>query len=202
MKERSLYGWVLMNALGLGVGFGAYLQTSWIFDHGLDWSKHWTETPPQENNLFLAVLRVPTILLIAGVILGSAQTMAMRNLPIRKLHWIFATILGFMALAFVIMPLDWAGIMGNIPGPVEPIIVTVGGCSLAGISQYLLLRRNSIRAARWLGLWIGGLFISIIPTALMFLLLSRVFEGHPGTEHFFKFWESFPKTCLSPHHEL
>jgi hypothetical protein len=63
-------------------------------------------------------------------------------------------------------------LLGRIPGPVEPILFSVGGCSGAGVFQWLLLRRQGIKAAKWLQLWIVGLVVSILPTALMFFLLQ------------------------------
>jgi hypothetical protein len=64
--------------------------------------------------------------------------------------------------------------LGAIPGPVEPIIVTVGGGSFAGIFQYLSLRRQGIYTPRWLLLWVGGLLAGIVPTALLMISLESL----------------------------
>lgn len=71
-------------------------------------------------------------------------------------------------------PLMALGVWGVIPGPVEPIIVTVGGASLAGIFQYLMLRRHGIHASKWLILWIVGLVASLVPMAILFMSLDKL----------------------------
>jgi hypothetical protein len=83
---------------------------------------------------------------------------------------------GFVLLALLIMPLEAAGIMGNIPGPVEPIIFTIGGCGLAGAVQSLLLRRQGRHSSKWLTLWIVGLVLSLIPTILVFYGLQVLLQ--------------------------
>ena len=75
-------------------------------------------------------------------------------------------------MSLVIIPLLSAGIWGKIPGPIEPIIITVGGCSMAGIFQYIVLRQNQIRAGKWLGVWIGSLLLGLVPTAVIFMMLE------------------------------
>ena len=66
--------------------------------------------------------------------------------------------------------------MGNIPGPVEPIIFTVGGGSLAGICQYISMRSQGIFAGKWLALWIVGLIVGLVPTALFFFLVEGLLD--------------------------
>jgi hypothetical protein len=66
--------------------------------------------------------------------------------------------------------------MGNIPGPVEPIIFTIGGCGLAGAVQSFLLRRQGRHVSKWLTLWIVGLVLSLIPTILVFFGLQVLLQ--------------------------
>ena len=80
--------------------------------------------------------------------------------------------MGFSVIAVVIWPLIYLGIWGNIPGPVEPLTLLIGGGSLAGVAQFTLLRRQNVNASKWLGFWILGLVLSVIPTALVFTLLA------------------------------
>ena len=50
--------------------------------------------------------------------------------------------------------------------------MTVGGGSLAGVLQYLALRRQGIVASKWLVRWLAGLVASMVPTALLFMSLE------------------------------
>jgi hypothetical protein len=50
--------------------------------------------------------------------------------------------------------------------------LTLGGGSLAGILQYLALRRQGTHAPQWLALWMVGLVVSLVPTALLFMALG------------------------------
>ena len=88
--------------------------------------------------------------------------------------WILATTAGFGLMVVVAWPLLAAEILGRIPGPVEPIMATVGSCSVAGILQYLALRRQGIVASKWLVLWVGGLVADLVPTALLFMSFEGV----------------------------
>jgi len=55
---------------------------------------------------------------------------------------------------------------------VEPIVGTVGSCSVAGVFQHLVLRRRRRISSKCLALWIVGLLVSLIPTALTIFLLE------------------------------
>jgi hypothetical protein len=55
---------------------------------------------------------------------------------------------------------------------VEPILFTVGGCILAGICQYLVLRRQGIAASRWLLLWVVGVIGGLALTAAFFMSIE------------------------------
>ena len=59
-----------------------------------------------------------------------------------------------------------------IPGPVEPIILTVGGGSFAGIFQHQALRRQGIHAPKWLFLWIVGLIAGVVATAVLMISIE------------------------------
>jgi hypothetical protein len=165
--------WVVTNAIGLAVGFVAALQTGMLIEFGFDWRMHWNwiERPLAQN----ATEYVSTLLsmLAGGTILGFAQAFILlrHSIPINR--WILATVTGFGVAAIIIdWPLIALGVLGAIPGPVEPIIVTVGGGSFAGIVQYLSLRRQGIVTPRWLLLWVGGLVAGIVPTAFLMIALE------------------------------
>jgi hypothetical protein len=170
MKNNPRLRWIAANALGLGVGFLAFVQTVMFGQYGFDFERHWVWGPPgQDVSVYVALL---VGFLVAGAILGSAQALVLRSLPLRVAPWILATSAGFGLTVVIDWPLLAAGILGRIPGPVEPLIATVGGASLAGLVQYVALRRQGIVATKWLALWIGGLLASLVPTALLFMFLG------------------------------
>ena len=171
MKKEPLLKWTLANALGLGVGFVASQQTIMLFQYGLDFERHWQfgQQPDRTLSTYAGIL-VGAIVL--GLILGSAQALVLRSRLLRVGPWILATTAGFGLVVAVILPLLAADFWGRIPGPVEPIVITVGGGSLAGVLQYLALRRQGIVASKWLTLWIGGLVASFVPMALVFMSLE------------------------------
>jgi hypothetical protein len=104
--------------------------------------------------------------------LGASQSFVTRLYGVPVVPWIVATAAGFFSVSLVIIPLLSAGIWGKIPGPVEPIIITVGGSGMAGIFQYIVLRQNQIRAGKCLGVWIGSLLLGLVPTAMIFMMLE------------------------------
>jgi len=170
MKAKPLLTWISANALGLGVGFVASLQTGMLIEFGFDTEMHWNFTPPPGQSDYAARL---VALLVGGTMLGWAQALVLRSRAVLVLPWILSTAAGFGVLVIaVIWPLMWADLWGRFPGPVEPIIILVGGGSLAGVFQYLSLRREGIVASRWLALWVGGLVASLVPAALLFTLLE------------------------------
>lgn len=152
------------------MGFVAALQTGMLIDFGFDTEKHWKFVPLEQT--VLAYLSILGSLPVLGAVLGSAQALFLRSYSVRAAHWILSTTFGFGLVVAVEWPLLAANLWSNFPGPVEPIIILVGGGSLAGILQYLVLRRQRIHAPRWLALWIGGLALSLVPTALIFMSLE------------------------------
>ncbi len=168
MKKEPLLKWISANALGLGVGFVAALQTGMLVQFGLDTEMHWKPLPPDRLAYAADLVSLP----ILGAILGSVQALILRTRSVRVVRWILSTTMGFGLIAAVEWPLMAANLWGRIPGPAEPIIIVVGGGSLAGILQYLALRRQGIVASKWLALWVGGLVASLVPTALLFMSLE------------------------------
>jgi len=171
MKKRRRLVWTAANALGLGVGFVFMLQTMMLFQYGFDWERHWEFVPPGRTLSVYAGTLVGA--LVGGLIFGSAQALVLRSRLLRVIPWILATTAGFgFIVVAVIWPLLATEIMGRIPGPVEPIIGTVGSCSAAGIIQYLVLRRQGIVASKWLAWWVVGVVVSLVPMALVFMSLE------------------------------
>ncbi len=171
MKQSRLPIWTLANALGLGVSFVAILQMTMLVEYGLDFEKYWEFIPPDQSVRAYAARLVSSLL--GGAIFGAAQVLFLRSRSVRVGSWILATTVGFALILAVEWPLMAVGIWGRIPGPIEPISITVGGGSFAGIMQYLALRKQGIVASRWLALWIGGLVASLVPAALVFISLEE-----------------------------
>jgi hypothetical protein len=169
MKTAFNVKWTAASALGLGVAFVAYLQIPMLVDFGLDFERHWQwqEHAVEANFLFYAGSLVA--LLVAGAIFGAFQALALRSDGLRVVPWIFATAVGFVLLVAVFWPLAAAGVLGIIPGPVEPILFTVVGGSLAGVCQYQALRRQGIAASRWLVRWLVGVVGGLVLTAAFFV---------------------------------
>jgi hypothetical protein len=169
MKTAFNVKWTAASALGLGVAFVAYLQIPMLVRFGLDFERHWQwqEQAVEANFLFYAESLVE--LLVAGAIFGASQALALRSDGLRVVPWIFATAVGFVLLVAVFWPLAAAGVLGIIPGPVEPILFTVVGGSLAGVCQYQALRRQGIAASRWLVRWIVGVVGGLALNAAFFM---------------------------------
>lgn len=140
-----------------------------LVEFGFDFERHWQmqEQAVEANFLFYADSLVA--LLVAGAIFGAFQALALRSDGLRVGPWIFATAVGFVLLVAVFWPLAAAGVLGIIPGPVEPILFTVVGGSLAGVCQYQALRRQGIAASRWLVRWIVGVVGGLVVTAAFFM---------------------------------
>ena len=119
-----------------------------------------------------AYLARPAGLFAAGGVLGLVQAAALRSENIPVSEWVFTTAVGFSAATLLIWPLMATGNWGNTPAPIEPIVNVIGGGSLAGAAQYLYLQRKAIYAGKWLGLWIIGLLVSIVPTAAFFIFFQ------------------------------
>jgi len=175
MKEKSLLKWIAANAIGLGVGFVAILQTFMLIEFGFDWEQHWTWDEKARSQEAWEYAGLLLAAVVGGAILGSAQAYILRSQNVPLLGWILVTAAGFgLAAVTIAWPLIALGLFGAIPGPAEPIIWTVGGGGLAGVLQYLALRRQGIHAPKWLIRWILGLVASLVPTALLFMSLEEL----------------------------
>ena len=171
MKKHELLVWTSACALGLGVGFVVMAQMKMLIEFGFNWEMHWNWIEKPVDQGALEYVSQLMGVLVIGTIFGSAQALAVRSRNVRVFRWILATIAGFgIVVVAIVWPLIALGVMGNIPGPVEPIIFTIGGGSLAGICQYVLMRSQGIFAGKWLALWIAGLIVGLVATALFFSL--------------------------------
>ena len=170
MKNGRLGTWILVNFFAFGIATVATLQVAMFVEYGFDFDKHWAFLPPGKSvGAYAARVVGP---LVGGLILGSAQAFVLRPRLRQVASWILATAAGFGVVGLMLWPFMAANIWGRIPGPVEPIVGTVGSCSVAGVFQHLVLRRRRAVSSKWLALWVVGLVASLIPTTLTFFLLE------------------------------
>ena len=169
MKKYSLVIWTLYNAIGLGIGFLLFLQLGMIIEYGLDTEMYWKLIPPE--NKFITYVGLLLSALLLGATVGFAQTLALISKEIRAMSWIMITALGYGLIVLIDWPLLFFDVLGRIPGPVEPFIVTVIGGIFAGIVQYFWFLKKGIKLKKWLYLWIIGLIFSVVPTALFFTFI-------------------------------
>lgn len=172
MKKQRLFVWAAANAFGLGLAFVASLQTWNLIAYGVDTWMNWKPIPSGHD--FSALFASLVAQFVGGTILGCAQVLVLRSLLPRVVPWLLATAAGFCLMVVIMWPLQATEILGRIPGPVEPILATVGSCSVAGYLQFRMLRTQGVVASRWLVLWVIGLVLSLVPTALLFMSLEAL----------------------------
>ena len=140
-----------------------------ILRYGFDIEKYWQFGQPWDFSLSEYVYQLISVLAY-GSIVGGAQSLVIKTHNVNAFRWILATVIGFCLLIVIEWPLLYMEV-GNIPGPVEPMIATVGGSIFAGIIQHFMLGKLGVNAGKWLLLWIIGLILSIIPTGLFFTFI-------------------------------
>ena len=166
MTETNTMGWSIAAAMGMALGFLAALSPAILQEAR-------TGIAPVPGASLEDILTTVLGWLAMGAIFGVAQSVVLRGVGVPVVKWILASVVGFGIGAVVFdLPLQALGLLGNIPGPVEPIILTHGGGILAATLQYVVLRREGIFAAKWLAYWVVGLVISLIPTAVFFYLVE------------------------------
>lgn len=116
---------------------------------------------------------------IFGFIVGSLQWYALREALPRALPWVFVTMAGFM-LILTLEIVKRHAVIGPHAGPLEPIMIALGGGSLAGGFQWFYLRRQGTDATKWLLLWIVGIVLGIAAAAATLTVVDVVLR--PGLE--------------------
>jgi len=186
LAERRLVRWTIANAIGMSLGFLAFIETLMFLAFGLDFGRHWsseavgnlaTENPEHAERLLRIGLVVG--LPLAGAIFTSCQALIGRDLlrPVRT--WILAGPLGFAAVIVLIWP--FTAIWGDIPGPVEPFTIVGGGLLVTAMLQWWSLRRRDIAATQWLVLWLAGLPLGMVVFILAYAFVDAVIL--PGSEY-------------------
>ena len=193
MLKDTTRGWVAATCLGFAVAFlsfipiGAIMQlfapdaiagiTPQMLPEHLDPASlpSWLDRPTYETLYRFTLLQHVIMYSVFGLILGSIQGYSLRGLLPRAWPWVLATGLGFVSI-LVLESVERHIVIGPHQGPLEPIIVALGGGSVAGFLQWLYLRRRGVNAWRWLLLWIVGLAVGIAAAALVLTLLGWLLE--------------------------
>ncbi len=129
----------------------------------------------EELYRFGLTMHIPA-LLIFGAILGAAQYLVLRRLLPQAWPWIVATAIGFPTI-LVLEVVERHIVIGPTRGPVEPILIVFGGGSLAGLLQWLYLRRQAISDWRYPAFWVGGLVLGVVLAVPAVMGIGTVFGG-------------------------
>lgn len=113
---------------------------------------------------------------VFGLILGSLQWYALRDSLVEPWPWILAAVSGFAVILLLEM-YSRHMVIGPHAGPLEPILIALGGGSLTGIFQWLYLRRIGVNAKRWLLLWIGGIVVGIAAAAATLAVVEMILRA-------------------------
>lgn len=186
MFSRTRRGWTAACLVGFGTLFVAFSLGRLV--HALFWPSHWpdpTSLPsfdpatgfggvdPQIaarlywSNAIYHFVHIP----VFGGLIGWLQVRVLRTAEIERRSWVLLTALGFASI-FVFEALRPGIVTGGHPAPFEPLLIGIGGGGLAGVYQWLYLRRRGIVATKWLGLWIAGLCAGAVLAALVLTLLG------------------------------
>lgn len=130
--------------------------------------------PHYEIAYWYALIQHLVMYPLFGVILGSAQGVALRKYIPSMWTWIGVSALGYLTIISGEL-IKRHIIIGPVPGPVEPILIALAAPALAGLFQWLYLRRTNHPSARWLGFWIGGLILGIIVAIALLMGVGWLF---------------------------
>lgn len=183
LLRRSPRGWIFACWLGYVCLFGAFLVSGGLAK--LLWPASW---PPMSDLWSVDPAALPASIDAAwygrlrrlnfayhimhlgvfGALLGWLQATVLGR---SRRRWAALGALGFLSL-FVLEGLRPGIVTGGHPAPIEPILIAAGGGSLAGLYQWLYLRRGGIAAGGWFARWVGGLVLGVIAGAALLTALS------------------------------
>ncbi|MCX2745612.1 hypothetical protein OO013_17150 [Mangrovivirga sp. M17] len=107
--------------------------------------------------------------LIVGAVLAVLQYNVLKEHIRNKFVWIILTIAGLEVI--LLGDLVYTGLStGGAPGPLEPLLIGLGGGSFIAILQYLYLRSVGIKNGKWVGWWVLGIIIGILSSALFIFI--------------------------------
>jgi hypothetical protein len=94
-----------------------------------------------------------------GGIVGWAQSRPLREyLPTSQ--WVGATAVGFVSI-LLFEVVERHVVVGPHAGPIEPLMISLGGSAIAGLAQWWVLRRRGVLASRWLAFWVLGVIVGV-----------------------------------------
>lgn len=176
-SQISTRSWATATAVGLGLAFLSFIPGMLVMDlflppgltnmgsspmpEALDpaalpaWLDERTYTSWYRIHLGYHVVA----LAIFGSIVGWSQSHLLRGY-VSAMHWVVATAGGYVAiLCFEIA--ERHVVVGPHAGPTEPLMISIGGSTLAGLAQWFVLRRRGVLASRWLAFWIVGVVAGV-----------------------------------------
>lgn len=186
MFDRTRRGWAAACLVGFGTLFVAFSLTGLL--RPLFWPSEWPDPaalpsfdpatgfggldPRIAADLYRANVVYHFIhITVFGGLIGWLQVSVLRTPEVRPGPWVLLTALGF-ASVFVFEAIRPGIVSGGHPAPAEPLLIGVGGGALAGALQWLYLKRRGIVATKWLALWIAGLCVGAVLSALLLTLLG------------------------------
>lgn len=140
-----------------------------IFDQSAD------KSPLEYGSSFYLTVLIGHFILyaIVGAVLAHLQYKVLKTYIPNKLKWTLLTILGLELI--LLGDLFYTGLStGGAPGPLEPLLIGLGGGGLMALMQYLYLRSTGIKSGRWVGWWILGIVTGIF-TSLIFIIAFEYF---------------------------
>jgi len=174
MKNSFLLKWTLANAIGLSFAFLAYIQFLLFYQHGLNFERHWDfeanmTQEEMESHLYIGI---PFGLALFGIIFSSIQALILKKFIPKIWPWILNGAIGFVIVSLIIWLIGSA--WGDIPGPVEPLIIIIGALTFTTLLQWRFLNRNQINATKALLMFIVGVLLGNV---LLFLLFYFILGG-------------------------
>jgi len=170
MKNNFTLRWTLANALGMSLGFLAFIQFLMFYGYGLNFEKHWifgADIDMSENAMLIGI---GIGLAVFGSVFSLGQAIILKQYLSKLWAWILNGALGYIVVLLIIWP--FIGIWGEIEGPVEPLTVVLGGTLFMLILQWRYLRKQGIKPARPI-IWFGaGVLLGIIPLLLVFMVIG------------------------------
>lgn len=194
MLKPTVGGWTGANALGFCLAFLSFLLGGAIvglLDPGvaarIDPSRlpsdldptalpDWLDRATYEAMYRAYLLQHVISLAGFGVIIGTVQALTLRPTLPRPWPWVLMGIVGFTGI-LALETVERHFVIGPHAGPLEPIMIALGGGGLAGFFQWLYLRRRAVDATRWLLLWIAGLAAGIVTAALVLTAIGFLLRG-------------------------
>lgn len=115
--------------------------------------------------------------MIVASVLAFLQYRVLRKYIRNKVWWIMLTIFGLEII--LLGDIFYTGLStGGAPGPLEPLLIGLGGGSFIALMQYLYLRSVGIKSGKWVGWWILGIIIGILTSAI-FIFIYEFFLNDP-----------------------